>query len=182
MQQFLRDNFAISLPCPQKYKEHFAQFEFSDQVIGSIRKTLMPDNIDKIIFSKCKRKALSRHNQDTLQILFCKIYSNIQTVKVMVNSIYHEYSSVNFKGRVFSVSKKKSIPYIVLAQWNENLFGSPPTLLHDSYIPTENIRPVSVKCYIYNRNSNLLPYLCTCFMATTSSTKVCYWKASRTLA
>ena len=138
MQGFLRDNFAISLPRPQEYSEHFAQFEFPDQVIGSIRETLMPNNIDKIIFpSKCKRKALNRHSRDTLHRLFCKIYSNVQTDEVLVNSIYHEYSSVNFKGKVFSVSKKKSVPYIILVQWNENVFGSPPTSLHDAYIPKQ---------------------------------------------
>ena len=79
--------------------------------------------------------------------------SNSFTVKytvaseVIPNSVIMKYSSVTLKGKTFSTSKKQNIPYVVYAQWSEDLFGVPPTRLPDSYLPSANIRPVDVKYY-----------------------------------
>ena len=147
MQKFLRHNFDISLPCPQEFKEDLAKFDFPDRVIGSVHQTLIPNNANEVILaSKCKRKVLDGSSQDTLSRLYCKMYSQ-STDEVMVNSIITKYSSVSFKGKTFSISRKNSVPYVVQAQWNESIFGSPPTSLPDSYLPTTNIWPVNVKYY-----------------------------------
>ena len=148
MQRFIRDNYSISLSCPNEFREEFAKFDFPDRIIGSVRETLMPDNVDKVILpSKYSRKVLDRTSQENICMLYCKIYPNTRIDEVIVNSIIMKYESVCFKGKTFSISRKKDVPYIVQAQWNENLFGTPPTSLPRSDMPTANIRPINVKYY-----------------------------------
>ena len=107
----------------------------------------MPNNVNEVIFaSKCKRKVLDGSSQDTLSRLYCKMYSR-SADEVTVNSIITKYSSISFKGKTFSISKKNTVPYVVQAQWDEYIFGSSPTSIPDSYLPTTNIRPVDVKYY-----------------------------------
>ena len=107
----------------------------------------MPNNVDKVLPSKYNRRVLDQNSQETLCMLYCKIYPNTKTDEVMVNSTIMKYGSLCFKGKTFSISKKNNIPYVVQAKWNENLFGSSPTPLPDSDIPTANIQPTNVKYY-----------------------------------
>ena len=148
MQRFIRDNLSVSLPCPNDFREEFAKFDIPDKIIGSIGEILIPTNVDKVILpSKYQRKVLDGNSHKILRILYCKIYLNTQIDEVMVNSIILKYESVYFKGKTFSTSRKTNTPYIVQANWSENLFGCSPTLLPDSSIPTAKIRPIDVKCY-----------------------------------
>lgn len=147
MQRFIRDNYSVSLPCPNEFREEFAKFDFPDKIIGSVRETLMPNNVDKVLLpSKYNRKVLDRTSQETLRMLYCKIYPNAR-IEVMVNSIILKYESVCFKGKTFSISRKNNVPYVVQAKWNNNLFGTSPTSLPEYDIPTANIRPIDVKYY-----------------------------------
>lgn len=108
----------------------------------------MPNNVDKVILpSKCNRKVLDRTSQETLCMLYCKVYPNTRADEVVVNSIVMKYESVCFKGKKFSISRKNNVPYVVQAKWNKDLFGTPPTSLPESDIPTANIRPIDVKYY-----------------------------------
>ena len=121
MQRFLNDNFSLSLPCPQEFKEDFAKFEISDQTIGSVRKTLLPTNVDKIILpTKFKRAVVNGTIQEILKNLYCKMNSETNLHEVMINSIITKYSSLCYKGKNFSTSKRNDIPYIALAEWNES--------------------------------------------------------------
>ena len=152
MQRFLRDNFAFSLPCPQEFKEDldFANFEGPDPIIGSVQETLLPTNVqvDKIILpTKCKRTVINGTTQEILKNLYCKMNPDTHVDKVMLNSVITKYSSLCYKGINFSTSNRNNIPFIGQAEWNESWFGSPPTLLLDSYLPTTNIRPVDIKYY-----------------------------------
>jgi len=66
MQRFLRTS---SLPCPQEFKEDFTNFKIQDQIIGSVRETLLPTNVqvDKIILpTKCKRTVINITTQGIL--------------------------------------------------------------------------------------------------------------------
>jgi len=79
-------------------------------------------------------------------------------MKLMINSIITKYSSLCYKGKNFSTGKRNDISYIAQAEWNESWFGSPPTMLIDSYLPTVNIHPVDVKYYFqatFKRHSPL---------------------------
>ena len=149
MQKFLRDNFVISLSCPEEFREEFSKYDIPERIMGSVRETLLPNNMDKISLpTKCKRATLNGSNKENLKIMFCKMHPGTREDEVLVNTIIEKYSSVCFKGTTFSTSTRNAIPYIAHAQWNESLFGSPPTSLPDSYLPTTNIRPVDIKYYI----------------------------------
>jgi len=109
--------------------------------------------------------------------------SEINVHEVMVNSIITKYSSVCYKGKSFSTSKRNDIPYIAQAEWNESWFGSPLTMLIDSYLPTRNIRPVDVKYYfqaIFTTDTTL----CLTFayvLRLLPHPQRCNWKACRAL-
>jgi len=149
MQKFLRENFSYSLSCPENFKEGFLMYDIPDRITGSVRETLLPNNIDKISLPKKRKRAtLDGRSKGNLKILFCKLHPGIREHEVVVNTIIEKYSSVSLNGKTFSTSSKSTAPYIASGIWNEALFGSPPTPLPDSYLPTANIRPVEVKYYL----------------------------------
>jgi len=149
MQKFLRDNFSYSLSCPKEFREEFLKHDIPDRIIGSVRETLLPSNVDKISLPNvCKRATLDGSSRENLKILFCKLHPGTREHEVVVNTIIEKYSSVSLNGKTFSTSSKNTVPYIAIGTWNETLFGFPPTPLSDSYLPTANIRPVEVKYYL----------------------------------
>ena len=124
MQRFIRENYSISLSCPNEFREEFAKFDLPDRIIESVRETLMSDNVDKVILpSKYNRKVIDRTSQENICMLYCKIYPNTRIDEIIVNSIIMKYESVCFKGKTFSISRNKDVPYIVQAKWNETCLG-----------------------------------------------------------
>ena len=43
MQKFLRDNFVISLSCPEEFREKFSKCDIPERIMGSVRETLLPN-------------------------------------------------------------------------------------------------------------------------------------------
>ena len=116
--------------------------------MGSVCETLLPSNKDKILPTKCKRPTLDERSKEVLKTLFCKLHPETRADEVAVNTIIEKYSSVSLNGKTFSTSTKNSVPYIAGGVWNETLFGSPPSPLPESYLPTSNIRPVEINHYL----------------------------------
>ena len=80
--------------------------------------------------------------------LHVKIHNS---TKVIFNCIYEKYSSLQLRGKAFLSSGKRlsAHPYVVLASWNESLFGSPPTVLPNVFLhPMSNERPVNVHYHV----------------------------------
>jgi len=149
MEKFLRDSFSHSLSCPEEFREEFSKYDIPDRIMGSVRETLLSSNTDKILLPKnCKRSTLDGNSKEVLKLIFCKLHPVTKEDEVEVNTVTEKYSSVCLKGKTFSTTKKNDAPCIASAVWNEALFGSPPTPLSESYLPTANIRPVEIKHYL----------------------------------
>ena len=57
--------------------------------------------------------------------------------EITVNAIYFKYTSVTLKNKVYGSSGKKSTPFVALAMWDKDLYGSPSTS-HLLMTPTVN--------------------------------------------
>ena len=79
-----------------------------------------------------------------------QLYRKLTCTNPSASSIFVKYSSITVKDRVFRSSGQRSqIPVVILAVWDENLYGSSPSPLQtSSLLPTLTIlRPVSVHFY-----------------------------------
>ena len=82
--------------------------------MGSVRETLLPSNMDKVLLpTKCKRATLNGSSKETLKILFCKLYPGTREDEVVVNTIIEKYSSVCLNGKIFSTSTKNTVHLIL---------------------------------------------------------------------
>ena len=63
-----------------------------------------------------------------------------------VNSIFLRYTSILLRGRVYgcSQSSRKGLHYVALAEWDEDIYGTPPTPLVDHTHPESKLRPVKI--------------------------------------
>ena len=84
---------------------------------------------------------------ETLKDLYCRIYPEISTTSVRVNSIFKKYSSLTLRGKTFSSSGlRKRNPYVLMAEWKEDLYGPPPP---DHLLEVNsNIRPIDAHFYV----------------------------------
>lgn len=133
-----------------------------DRVVGSVSETLTP--IQFALPSKHTRSVFDTDSLDVLRSLYCKINPDY-TGDVIVNSVFLKYSSLTLNSKIYSSSGKRTqVPYIVHVQWNEDLYGSPPTTLpiSNQLISHHNDRPCNVHYYLKasfianNKESSLL--------------------------
>ena len=121
MQRFLRDNASLSLTYLDEFRDDFllvTEAVCMNRVAGSVLDTMSPDDGHISLPTKYTRGVLTTTEIDVLKQLVIKITNNSCT----------------------------KLPAVVLATWDENLYGSPPTQLPSSSLlpPTSIVRPVNI--------------------------------------
>ena len=151
MRQFLRDDTPYSFPYPDQFKEDFepiCKSISSTKCAGSIfdHDTILSSNDFKMA-TKYSRGVLTSDELDVLQQLFCKLHG--PAASVIVNSIFFKYLTVTINGREFRASGKRTkVPSVVLASWDTQLYGMPPTPLPYATSVALNMRPVDVHYFM----------------------------------
>lgn len=145
MKRFVRDNFSSSFNYPDLFEEDFRPIVSScrSHFVGSLSETINTNECK--LGSKYTRDVLSPDAISSLGILLPKI--NNSSTRCDVNSVFMKYSSVIMKGKKFSSTGKKTKPVIVMALWDEAVYGNPPTTLPGPHDRNANIRPVNVHYY-----------------------------------
>ena len=166
MKRFIRDNLVYSYDFPNDYHEDISPILLADKFVGSVSETLTP--IQFALPSKHTRDAFDAEEVTNLNILLGKIHQILENDKIYVNPVFLKYSSLTLKGKMFSsYCKRPNGPCIVQAQWNEDYYGTPPTLVPEAFVvPASNIRPVKVHfyCKVYftinsNTHSDMLAFV-----------------------
>jgi len=151
MQRFLRDRLVQSLSYPDEFKEDFlsvVEDAIMNRVVGSVLDTVSSE--DFVLPTKFSRGVLTMGEIGFLEQLYSKV-TNTPSSTCTVNSIFLKYSSLTINGKHFGSSGKRSkVPVVVLASWDESLYGSTPTPLPSSSLlpPTSILRPVNVHYFM----------------------------------
>ena len=153
LKQFLLDNASSSYNFPCEFKNDFASLDLNNvqrsKLTGSVLDTITKDEF--LLPARYNRCVLSLDDIEQLQKLYLILhpeYSNIS-----VNRVYKKYSSITLKGKVYRSSGLKNQHadrlLVVLASWNQSVFGPPPTSLPDAaFHSNSNYRPINVLYYI----------------------------------
>ena len=148
MNRFIKDNQAFSFSFPQSFKEELSSFLTHNQFVGSVSETFTSNKF--ALPSKWTRAVFDTNSLDVLKKLYCKIHQHVNTDSVIVNSTFKKYSSITFRGKTFSSSgKRKGTPYVLMANWKESTYGTPPTPLANSLLESSsNTRPIDAHYYV----------------------------------
>lgn len=82
--------------------------------------------------------------------VYCKLKCIENPSDIHPNEIYLKYSQIHFKRKTIgypSLKQRAGKPYIVLAEWDKNLYGNPPTAIPDPDHPDSKIRPVKIEFF-----------------------------------
>ena len=132
---------------PNDFKEDFLSVYETinmNRLVGSSLITVSSE--DFILPTKYSRGVLTTSEICVLEKLYFKLSSSHSSTCI-VNSIFLKYSSVTINGKYFrSAGKQSNVPVVILASWDENLYGSTPTPQPRSSLlpPTSILRPVNV--------------------------------------
>ena len=157
MDRFLRDNFAFSIQYPEKFADNFKHFVTASTTRRAVGSVLECDvTLQETFKMGCKysRAFLASHERDILSCLIVKLNSILSSdSEITVNAIYFKYSSVTLKNKVYGSSGKKSTPFVALAMWDKDLYGSPSTSVPTSFVDDTNSQPINIHYFmkvIYN--------------------------------
>ena len=123
MQHFLHDNMAYSL----QFKEDFSYIcTPNSRVTGSVSETCskVTDTKSYILPTKGKYATFEATLRDNPRKPFSKLRPQV-TADIVPNTFFVKYSAINLCGKNIHCSQKK--PSIALAEWNNHLFGTPPS-------------------------------------------------------
>ena len=144
MQRFLLDNSAYSFQFPKEFKSDFESFCISDNpLIGSVGDTISA-TFDKpfTLPTRCKYSTFDEEERVLLSTLYRKLYS--VTLDVTANTTFRKYSQLVLKSKTVSCTSSQQSPCIVLSEWDNSLYGAPPTTLAEPHHPDAKFRPVKV--------------------------------------
>ena len=153
MSRFLKDNLANSFQFPSEFSEDFRNVCSNDlgcRDVGSVAATLSNNDETSVTFtSACSRGIFDDLDLHLLLSLFRKLNQD-ESNNVIFNSVFLKYTSLSLRGKSYSCSRssRTGSPYVALAEWDEHIFGSPPTPLIDATHPDSKFRPVKIRHYI----------------------------------
>lgn len=149
MHRFLNDNLTSSFIHPNEFQDDFASLYKAisePKICGSLpnvdtssRNVVLPAVYSRAVLGASEIEALGQ------------LYTKLTYINSSASSIFAKYSSITVKDRVFRSSGQRSqTPVVMLAVWDENLYGSTPSPLPtSSLLPTSTIlRPVSIHFYM----------------------------------
>ena len=155
MNRFLKDNCAYDFQFPDEFSNEFGSLCLhNNPSVGSLGATLSGDkDCADVVTSACRRYVFDTEDMSILLSLYRKLNPEIASgtdVTVTVNAVYAKYTSINLQGKPYSCSRssRKGSQYVAVAQWDETLFGPPPTPLPDATHPDSKYRPVKIRHYI----------------------------------
>lgn len=151
MSCFLRDNFAYNFEYPEEFSQEFGSFCMrNDLPVGSVGATLSDDEQTTESFrSSYRRCVFDAEDKRIVSSLFTRLTGDNST-SVTVNTFYLRYTTIIHHGKLYSCSRSRRAvyDYIALAEWQNELFGPPPTPLFDATHPESKFRPVKIRHYI----------------------------------
>ena len=149
MKRFIRDNAVNSCELPDEFKTEFSSCMPYNKHIGSVGETLMTAYSDIELPNRYTRDGFDSETKAALNALIQKITKKSSDKDdVSVNSIFLQYTTLKIKGKTYNISSRKT-PFIALAQWNEEYYGTPPTPLGNSE-PMHKLlrRPVEIRNFL----------------------------------
>ena len=165
MSRFLRDSLKSTISYPEEFEEEFKPVceSLSVKVVGSVLDTFSSNSLE--FPHKFFRSVLP---SDEINILE-KLISKLREEKVEVNSIFLKYSSLVINSYKYSSSGKRITNHaVVLASWDSELYGNPPTPPPSSGLhQPSNKRPVNVQYYmkVYFSNDSIADSMVFAFVA-----------------
>ena len=155
MKQFMKNSFVQSITFPEEYKTQFSAFVTTEKSIGSVGETSMVTQVAADYYTsltlpfKYTKDGFDLETVGLLKLLLGKVsLHHVVDNDINVNTIFLKYSSITISGKEYSSSiKQRKGPCIMQALWKEELYGTMPTVLPESYLPGSNIRPVKVHYY-----------------------------------
>ena len=153
MSRFLRDICAYDFQFPEEFSNEFGTLCLhNNPSVGSVGATLSADKeCSGVVTSVSRRYVLDMEDRSILLSLYRQLNrGDVCCADVTVNAVYTRYTSINLQGRPYSCSRssRKGSLYVAIAQWDETLFGPPPTPLPDATHPDSKHRPVKIRHYI----------------------------------
>ena len=156
LMRFIRDNQAFSFNFPSEFQDDFKDVCScsNDGMVGSLLDTAL-DSSSQVpidLLSVSTKGVLNSDDATCLLQLYHRVHPTA-AAPININSVYLRYTSVTLQERKFASSKSRLAPegcrsFVTIAEWNDNLFGSQPTLPPDSAHSDSKFRPVKVSHYI----------------------------------
>lgn len=138
MKKFLQDNALLSIGLPSEFYD-----DFSVHPTFTTAPKLTDKNLAIDFPPRCRTATLNSYELTCVQTTLAKML-NAPVSSITVNSCFKQYSSIQISGKMYN----STYSFISLAQWNVNMFGTPPSCLPQPTIPVangdEHIRPVEV--------------------------------------
>ena len=151
MTTFLKDNNVRSLSYSDEFKEDFQAACESVNVnrhVGSVLDIFTSNEFQ--LPTKYSRGVLTSNEVVIFKRLLAKLTPNDEST-IVVNSIFLKYSSITIKGRhIRSSGKQLKTPVVVMASWDDNLYGVPLHLQPNSTLLATNScqRPVNIHYFL----------------------------------
>ena len=153
MNRFLKDNLAYSFEFPNEFSDDFSPVcSKNHQSLGSVRDTLSSDEDNTAIFTSAGTRAIFDETDIQLVLTLYEKFNSREIqheiCNVTVNSIFLRYTSLSLCGKTYSCSRSRTglrSQCTALAEWNESIFGPPPTPLPDGTHPDSKNRPVKIR-------------------------------------
>ena len=150
MQRFLENNSAYAFQFPEEFSDEFTPHcQTQARVTGSVSDTLI-DHYDKAVYTlptKSKYAVFDEVDLDLLKTRFCKLKSIPESADIP-SKVFQKFFHISFNGKSMGYSasgQNSSSSCNLLAEWNVNLYGSPPTGLPQPENPRSLQRPVKLQ-------------------------------------
>ena len=147
MERFIADNSAYTFQFPDEFREEFGSLcMLEPNLTGSLSDTLTDVSSLYKLPSRSKYATFDDEDKEHLKILFERLDSHLPS-NFSVNSLFRKFLSITRKGKTIGYSRSREIsvaPSIVIAEWDSDLFGPPPTTVSDPWHPSSKYRPVKI--------------------------------------
>ena len=151
MRRFLQDNNAYRIQPPIDYKDELEKLTLlRPSLTGSLLLTTQATGIESVDFTfptSCTRHVFMESEVRILKKLMIKL--KIVSEECVLNSTYYKYKQANKKGTTILSTTTKSTS-IVMALWDQDIFGHAPTFLPRLFVnPVDaNLRPVRINYFL----------------------------------
>ena len=152
--RFLRDNFMYSgmSELPSEFRDDFSPvLPYANESVGSVGATLSSSEDTSIqLPSSCSRGTLDDDDILFVQSLYRKL-NPVSLSDITVNSVFVKYTSLSLNGKSYNSCRRfvgRHANHIALAEWDEAVFGDPPTPVPDALHPDARFRPVQIHRFI----------------------------------
>lgn len=150
MNRFLKDNVAYTFEFPSAFSKEFSPVcntVTKTHAVGSLSTTTSTlEEEEEKFLSVSTKGILDSEDKQILSYLYGKI-NRVECSDVTINSVFQKYMSLLLKGKLYTCNRSSTY-CVALAEWNDDIFGPPPTPLLDATHPESKFRPIKIRHYL----------------------------------